>query len=397
MIAENKAEFFEQLNAELEKLGVEDNAELMSDLEEHFAEGERRGVPESEICRELGNIAAIARSCLDLKSSAINSMVARDVAHKKGVSLTKPGRSVPADPSLAAKNRESTENNPANEDVVRSYTPVHIREEEIPNSAPNVPPDLSGADSVPQGSGTASFAQSDTTNTSQNSTTNSSQNSTASSSQSNTESSSQSNTESSSQSNTANGGGAFEKIGRTVDDVCGKVGVALEEALNKAGQAVGKAGQTAGNAIGKAGDNVARTFSHDSLHRKRSSEHYSYSAKAKCSGIIDTSGLTPNTNSGRLVGELLLDIFLWIWLIPTFFSIVIAAYGGAIGLVGTGFLSIFGVDGFGSLNFVSRVLFAAGFFVLSTVVVRLAVWLTKLAVKLVKFIINRHIKAVYGI
>ena len=107
-IAENKQEFFEQLLRELQKLGLEDTGELMSDLEEHFAEGERRGIAESEICRDLGSIAEIARSCLDLKSTAINSMVARDVERKK-VSLTKPGRSVPADPSLAAPASKSAD------------------------------------------------------------------------------------------------------------------------------------------------------------------------------------------------------------------------------------------------------------------------------------------------
>ena len=116
MIAENKQEFFEQLQRELQKLGVEDTSELMSDLEEHFEEGERRGAAESEICRELGSIAEIARSCLDLKSTAINSMVARDVERKKGVSLTKPGRSVPADPSLSAAKKEAEDNSPQDRD-----------------------------------------------------------------------------------------------------------------------------------------------------------------------------------------------------------------------------------------------------------------------------------------
>lgn len=371
MIAENKEEFFEQLERELAKLGVEDTDELISDLGEHFAEGERRGLSEGEVCRELGNIAEIARSCLDLKSSAINSMVARDVSRKR-VSLTKPGRDVPADPSLAK---------PQDSDVVRSFTPEHIAEEVIPGASA-----AASSQETVSSQDTASSANS----SSENSGTNIGATSGSAAPQG------------AESSKTTSSGGTFEKIGRTVDAACDKAGKALGEAFGKAEDAIGKAGTTVNDALRKTGKSV---FSPSDSYRENISGDKQGSLpiqnkKAKTKGggkFIDTSELQPNVNGGRLAGEIVLDVLLWLWLVPVVFAGVITLFAGWIALVGVGVGSLLGMIGFGKFAIQSRVLFMLGFWALSAGVFCLAATLIKPAVSLVGYIIRRHIRAVYDI
>lgn len=349
MIAENKAEFFEQLQRELEKLGVEDTGELMVDLEEHFAEGERRGVPEAETCRELGNIAEIARSCLDLKSTAINSMVARDVQRKKGVSLTKPGHSVPADPSLAAPEQTI----PVND--LPSYTPEHISEEIYPNA---VNSNTSGGAASAGEAGSAETVGSESA-------------------------------DSSASGGSPNGtdGGTFEKVGKAVDVAFDKAGKALNDALNKAGAAVGAF-------------RPSDSYREHVNNGKNGGEIPPQYTKVKGNGgskFVDTSGMTPNVNGGRLAGEILLDVFLWSWLIPLIFSLVIAAFGVGVGMIVGGIQCIIGNSVFVQFKFITRVLFMLGFFNLSAAVFCLAPMLLKGSVGLVKNVIARHLRAIYDI
>lgn len=370
MIAENKQEFFEQLERELERLGVEDSTELMSDLEEHFAESERRGVPESETCRELGSIAEIARSCLDLKSEAINSMVARDVVRKR-VSLKKPGRSAPADPTLAAETHEDA----ADEDCVRSYTPEHIREEEMPSA----PQSDTGANigTAAEDSIGASGAES---------------------SQSTESSSSGTNVGATSGSAAPQGAekcGVFERIGRTVDAACDKAGEAVNKAWNKAEKK-----------INQKTNEAERRFRPSDSYRKNVNNKRSggdippqfQKAQTKGGGkFVDTTGLTPNVNGGRLIGELILDVLLWLWLIPTVFALAFAAIAGAVALVVIGVICILGQFDFTPFHFVTRLLFSLGFWNLSACAVCLGVAIFKGAISLVKHVLGRHLKAIYDI
>lgn len=372
MIAENKQEFFEQLKQELQRLGVEDSTELIADLEEHFAESERRGVPESETCRELGSIAEIARSCLNLKSEAINSMVARDVVRKK-VSLTKPGRSVPADPSLAAAPDSEQK---ANEDCVRSYTPEHISEEVIP-PAPQSIPNANIGTSANVGADSADDATSSPNGTNIGATSGSAAPQSAESSQS---------------------GGTFERIGRTVDAACDRAGEAVNKAWSKAESALNKAGTKINGA--------AQSFRPSDSYRenvnksKRSGDVPPQTIKVKTKGggkFIDTSGLKPNVNGGRLVFEIVLDILLWIWLIPTVFALAIGFFGGALGLVGIGIICVFGKFEFAQYHLITRILFTLGFCNLAALVFMLGTAIIKGAISLAKYVIERHIKAIYDI
>lgn len=370
MIAENKTEFFEELERELRKLGVEDTSELMADLEEHFAEGERRGLSESEVCRELGSISEIARSCLDLKSSAINSMVAHEVTRKKAVSLTKPGRDIPADPSLAK---------PREDDHVRSFTPEHIAEEVIPGSSQSTESSQSG-DTGAEGSqsGNVGAAGSQNAEGSQNESTGAA----------------------GSQSEKA--GGTFERLGKKVDAACDKAGKALNGAFEKAESALDKAGDKVNGALRKTGKTI---FSPSDSYRENISASKrgnipEQRVKIKTEGggkFIDTSKLTPNVNPGRLVGEIILDVLLWSWLVPVVFALVVALFAGSVGLVGIGIGSLLGQAGFGHYEIQSRVLFMCGFLALAVGVFCLAMTLVKPAVSLGGYVVRRHIRAVYDI
>lgn len=393
MIAENKQEFFEQLERELQRLGVEDSSELIFDLEEHFAEGTRRGESESEICRELGSIAEIARSCLDLKSSAINSMVARDVSRKR-VSLTKPGRSVPADPSLAPNAINSEQK--AEEDCVRSYTPEHIAEETVPSSGSAAGSfNQSGAFGYSEQSGAAGSPNQSGTASSPN------QSGAASSPNQSGAASSPNQDGAAGSPNQSSANGTFEKIGKTVDEVCDKAGKALNQALGKAESAIGKAGEKVGEKVNAAAGTFRPSDSYRSkVNRDKHADIPPQSAEVKTKGksvFVDTTGLQPNVNLARLIKEIILDVLLWIWLIITLFAIVVACFAGTVALVVCAVSFVFGPGYLGEYRLITRILFGLGILCLSGVSANLGGLLKNPAVALVKYVISRHLKAIYDI
>lgn len=370
MIAENKAEFFEQLQRELEKLGVEDTGELMGDLEEHFAEGERRGIPEAEICRELGSIAEIARSCLDLKSTAINSMVARDVERRR-VSLTKPGYSVPADPSLAAGNTI-----PVDGADLPSYTPEHISSEVYPDPA-QIPPQF-GANVGSGGAAGENSADIGSDNA-------------------NVSGESSANAGGGTENENADGG-TFEKVGKVVDGALDKAGKALNDALGKAGGAVNGALNKAGSVVGafRPSDSY-REHVNNSRDGGEIPPQYTKAEGHGGSEFVDTSNLKPNVNGGRLAFEIILDVFLWSWLIPVVFSLVLALGTAAIGLTVIAIECFLGKYDFAQFKFITRVLFSVGFINITAAVFCLACLAVKAPIAFVKKIISRHIRAIYDI
>ncbi len=449
MIAENKQEFFTQLNVELERLGIEDSEELLADLEEHFAESERRGVPESETCRELGSISEIARSCLDLKSEAINSIVARDVMHKK-VSLRKPGRSVPADPSLA-DGSENGAGDFANSDTVREYTPVHLSEEIYPNangvggaenltnnstdgsangaggftnnagSFPNSAGDFANSDTVREytpvhlseeiypnanGVGGAENLANNSADGSANgaggfannagSFPNSAGNFTSNGADGTTGGSANGadgfNNSADNSQNGAGGNGTFERIGRTVDAACGAAGAAVGKAWNKVEETLRK---KADEQNFRPSDSYRKNVNRDS-HGEIPPQFTKAKPKSG-GGFVDTSGLQPNVNFARLLGEIFLDILLWSWLIPVVFALSLAAFCAAIGVFCIGITCLLGMFDFAPYHFITRLLFSLGFLCLTVCLIFLGMLIFKGAVALVKRVFGRHLKAVYNI
>lgn len=411
MEANNKREFFELLDAELNRVGIDDTAEIAADFEEHFANSAASGLSEAEACHRLGDIREIVRGYLNLESSRINSMVARDVERKR-VSLTKPGHSVPADLSLMDA-RDA-----ANSDNVRSYTPNHISPEIYPNQSESVHSSAnanmnSGFGSNPQGVNFAS--QSANTNNANSANPNAGAASQTTSNQSVAD--------------------AFSGAGKAIADAAKITGQAIADAFSTSGvkDAVKSAGKSAANAVKTASQSAAEAVSkakseHEHKHnqkqknnsvphpndefRENNNQNHmgtipKQTGKAKnIKGgfkFVDVSTLKPNVNTGKLIGVILLDIFVWWWLIVTLAAIAISLFAAAMKCI---FYSSFGglfgslFDGvLGMLNpaFVTRIFLFIGFISLGVALVCVAWWTAKLLARLVVFIINSHIKAIYDI
>lgn len=449
MTANNKKEFFGLLENELMRIGIEQTDDIFADFEEYFSDSKLRGISEENAAANLGDIKEIARGYLDFKSSQINSMVARDVERKK-VSLTKPGRSVPADLSLMKG--DTSFKNVQNSDCVRSYTPKHFSEEIYPNSQPN----STGANKS-QGSQSVNNGANNGNN---------------------------SNSANTSAGINQNGGNAFVNLGRALGTAAKAAGKAIADsgvkeavydagksaadviknvghnaadaaknaghnaanAAKNAGQSAASAAKNAGhnaaNAAGNIGSNIRQAaggFSsinqsvtpavnvsgaanvqdimpnggaqYQSVPHPSNSfrQHNTSSAKgtippqhtkAKTSGaykFIDVSNMEMNVNVGRLVGAILLDLFVWIWVVPAVIGIVFAEALGALQLVKMVFVSFFGGGVFHYQYFLTRVFLSTAFGALSLMLVCLGVWTVKLFIRLCVFIINLHIRALYDI
>jgi len=418
MKAKNKKEFLEQLGKELDRIGIEDTEEIFADFEEHFADSAMQGISEEETAERLGDVKEIARSYLNLESSRINSIIARDVEHKKGVSLTKPGRSVPADLSLL-KGKEA-----ADSDCVRSYTPEHISEEIYPNAA-------NGGDKSGSSFGSnVSFNGNSNVNSGANNGVNYSgaggANGYAQSG------------EGVSAAGDQTVAGAFSNAGRAALDAAKITGQALADAFGQSGvkDAVIGAGKSAAEAVKTAGHSAAEAMrkakdEHErqqAEHAARQAEHAARQAdavprpndsfrenvnnnrkgtippqhkKAKTGAgykMIDASDMKVNINVGKFILALVLDCFVWSWLVPAFGSLIIGGcFGGALGLVGEAFMAIFSGLHYYEFYFPSRVLVAIGHFALALILVNVGIMLIKVFIKLFKFIINMHIRAIYDL
>lgn len=124
MTAKNKDDFLYQLHHELHRIGVDNNDDIIADFEEHFRASAEQGLSEEQTCEKLGDVKEIARSYVDIESTAINSILANAIEDARPhVSLTKPGR-------------EYSASEPMPMESIREITPEHITEEQIPLSQP---------------------------------------------------------------------------------------------------------------------------------------------------------------------------------------------------------------------------------------------------------------------
>lgn len=261
MEANNKREFFELLNAELNRVGIDDTAEIAADFEEHFSNSAASGLSESEACHRLGDIREIVRGYLNLESSRINSMVARDVERKR-ISLTKPGHSVPADLSLM------NARDAANSDNVRSYTPDHISSEIYPNQSKSVYSSPNSAN-VNMNSGNHPGSNPQGVNFS---------------SQSANMNSANPNAGTASQTSQNSGGtqnqsvaDAFSGAGKAIADAAKITGHAIVDAFSASGvkDAVKSAGRSAANAVKTASQSAAEAVSKAKTEHKHNQQSYS--------------------------------------------------------------------------------------------------------------------------
>ncbi len=387
MKATSKQEFFELLGYELNRIGIEDTSEIFVDFEEHFSDGFIRGIPESEIAEGLGDIKEIARSYLNLESSRLNSIMARDIERSK-ISLTKPGHSVPADLSLLKDDNSASQNikDIMNSDNIRSYTPEHLSEEIYPQ-APTSTPSFQG--SASQGtSGTGSSSQSVGGNGA------------------------------ASAAKEKSVADAFSEAGRAAVDAAKVTGHAIADAFAQSNvkSKMSEAGKTAAEAVKTAGKSAAEAINkarseHEQKHAQRNSAASNNSevypgatgatgantGKSKkrkpFSRISDFKGMKADLNSEKLVVAIVLDIFLWSWLLPMIAGLLIAMFFGG--------LNVMFEEGFGAFRnnyyYISKLFLCTGFCSLGAIICLFAAWLIKQFLKLVKYVVILHYKAVYNV
>ena len=395
MITNSKNDFFQQLEYELERIGINLTDDIKADFEEHFTECADEGVSEEEAAKRLGDVKEIARNYLNLESTRINSMVARDIERK--VSLTKPGHSVPADLSLI---KEKDEQAAINSDCVREYTPEHLSEEIFPQSQ----------NSQKQNNFTYNSTENPQNNAERESARTASQN---------TENAE--NTEKAKSGN--NVADAFSTAGKAVADAAKITGSAIADAFGQMGvkEAVVNAGKSAADAVKTAGQTAAeavKTASHNAAEKAKNIPHPSDSCREhsnherkgtipdnqnnvtnkKGTYFIDVRGLKPNVNAGKLIVAIVLDVFVWSWL-------YIALIGIVFGLIAAGIQHIF-TSGIPAFLHTGRfvvyreivsLLFGIGNSSLGLIMSLVGVCLIKPLLKLLKFIVEMHIKAVYDL
>ena len=398
MTANNKEEFFTLLEFELKRIGVENYEEIKGDFEQHFAESAEQGIPEEETAFKLGDVKEIARNYLNLESSRLNSIIARDVENTgKKVSLTKPGQSVPADLSLMS-GRDIR-----NTDCVREYTPEHISEEIYPNRE-------NGTENTQSTSNVNTLPDSYFTNNSTTNSTTGSDNNFTTNSTTNTEN------------NTANAvADAFSNAGKAIGEAAKATGQALAEAFGKNGVkgAVINAGKTTADAVKTAGQSAAdavkkAAHKHDSsvptpnddFRENTNSSHNgtipegAANSKGQTSGgftFASIKGKEPNVNGSKLIGAIIMDLLLWSWLVPLIITGIVALFTAGLSVIiqyGVGTVT-------GSINFgyhlISRIFLCIGFCSLGALIVSISVNLVKPLIKLFKHIGMLHVKAIYDI
>lgn len=374
MKATSKQEFFDLLKYELNRIGIEDTADIFADFEEHFSDSAMQGIPEDKTAEQLGDIKEIARGYLNLESSRINSIIARDNERKK-VSLTKPGQSVPADLSLLNSARDI-----ANSDNIREYTPKHFSEEIYPNFA-----------KVTNGGNSQSSQNTQNSQKSQNT------------------------------QNAQNAQGnptvaeAFSQAGKAALDAAKVTGHALADAFGKNGvkEAVIGAGKSAADAVKNAGREAVNHVkgqnarkadgvphpkddfrANHSASRKGEIPPQNGNAKTGKFKFVDVTGQKMNINGGKLAGALLLDVFVWSWLLPVIFSLSVAIPGDlAISCCGEAFYTLFQ----SSYNFFSRIFLTIALLALAVILLCFLIKLVTLGLRLVRFVVNQHIRALYDL
>ena len=398
MVANNREDFLFQLHNELHRIGVDASSDIFSDFEEHFKASASEGVSEEETCRRLGDVKEIARSYIDIESSRINSIVAQAIeADRPHVSLTKPGRDVPADLNLIKDKEEK------NSEPLPEYTPQHFSAEIYPNaqsqSADNSQTGTAGANAY-----NANFSAN--------------------------ENGSQAGQTAQTEQPNQSLGDAFGAAGRAIGEAAKAAGHAIGEAFSAdAVKAAGRnAAEAAKNAGGVMADKVkAAAENAKNAHQANQAYHNArtedavprpsdnmrecssgsrqgeippqYGAKAgtgKGFSFNDIKGMKMNPSFGKLLGCVCLDLFVWVWLLAALAAIAVEVGLGGFGwCVGHGLHGIF--VGLGSYHIISRVFYGIGMISLGAILLLLGILLVKGIIKLVKHIVIMHVKALYDL
>ncbi len=394
MVAKDKNDFLFQLHNELHRIGIDADEEIFADFEEHFKYSREEGLSEEETCNRLGDVKEIARSYIDIESSRINSIVAQAIENDRPhVSLKKPGRDVPADLSLVNHSKEYAKSAEElkKEDTappIREYTPEHITDETAPKVHVNTPKFSVNGDQNAAGTQPA---------------------------------------DSVSNSDNPSGAAQSSAVPKPPIREYTPEHIAQEPEPPKPNQRQQNQ-QPGGNSVNYGGvriNNVnniggsaavnpgfSQTAGANSIPRQTNEhrEHYSNShkgtipkQKAKDKGIKwkdfkQFKDMTPNVNIGKLILQICLDVFIYIWALP--------ALGGAIGLffrhivIGvftSGFGAFFGGSGFEQYHFLSRIFLGSG--LVSGGVLLLCLWILMIKgfFHIIKAIVLAHFKAIYDL
>lgn len=403
-----------QLHNELHRIGVDASSDIFSDFEEHFKASANEGLSEEETCRRLGDVKEIARSYIDIESSRINSIVAQAIeADRPHVSLTKPGKDVPADLSLV-KDKEEKPSEPLPE-----YTPQHLSAEIYPNAQSQ---SAGGMQSAEGNAGTNTNAA------------NAGAGCTA-------DNSAQAGQAGQTGQPNQSLGDAFGAAGRAIGEAAKAAGHAIGEAFSadvvktagrNAAEAAKNAGRSAAEAAKNAGGAVADKVkaaaenarnahqTHQMYHNgqpetavprptdeareynstdRRGEIPPQYGTKAgtgKGFTFKDVKGMPLNPSFGKLFGCICLDLFVWSWLIA-----LLGAIAVEVGLGGFGWCVMHGLNGLfmglGSYHIISRVFYGIAMISLGVILLLLGILLVKGIIKLVKHIVLMHVKALYDL
>lgn len=421
MKATSKQEFFDLLGYELNRIGIEDTQEIFADFEEHFADGAMRGIPECVTADELGDIKEIARSYLNLESSRLNSIMARDVERSK-ISLTKPGHSVPADLSLVREEPQDIQD-VLNSDNIRSITPEHLTSEVYPQSVPESQQSVYGAADLNNSNTVQSNGLFDGADNAQNA------------GASFTEE--QSATQNASEKTV---GAAFSDAGKAAAEAAkvtghaiaeafssGKVKTAVTEAGKTAAEAVKTVSKSAADAITKAkadherrhnannsddisaadevGENENSTAQYSDKFSENAQSSVNFNSKKEkkssksekeekpFSKISDFKGMKADVDGGKLTIAIVLDVFVWSWLLPTIAGCVIAMFCWGCAVMGNSFDDAF----YSGFHWISELFLFAALLSLGAIIIVFSVYFVKKFLQLVKYVIIMHYKAVYNV
>ena len=348
MTPKSKGEFLFELHNELHRIGIDADDEIFADFEEHFNEGMEQGIPEEETCRRLGDPKEIARNYLEIRSSRINSLVADAIeANKPHVSLTKPGRNTPADISLAKP------------EPIREVTPEHIMTEEEAQALAAASRSAAAAAPIREVTPEHIAAEPEPAQK---------------------------------PSDILNSFLDEHKQSQTVREVTPEHIAAEETPQPEASQSAPQ-------------PEAPQSIPSPSNEREQdnSAERQGYVPPQSCKQVGDNGGMLDwaqlkgrktNVNMSKLIPQLILDCCVFTWLIPTLASIAFGVGSGGVAVISSGVGALFGATAY---VFMSRIFLAIGLVSLGCIMILGAACIIKGIVKIIKKLIENHIKAIYDL
>lgn len=339
MTANNKEDFLFKLHTELHRIGVDNNEDIFADFEEHFRASAEQGYTEEETCARLGDVKEIARSYVDIESTAINSILANAIEDSRPhVSLRKPGRDVPA----ASAPVEQAPQQPVTTEQtapIREITPEHIAVEPAPSSATSMPKvNISKPVQTEQPSYTAQPSQ--------------------------------------------------QPVREVTPQHTAQEPAAAQSVPTPSATETAKSGTTTPQDTRTEAQKQPRDTSHQAeLPPQTETEKQGFS-------FADIKGRNLDINIGKLVTQICLDLFVYSWALPALATLIISFISAAV--IGTGAAAIAQFAS-GHFHILSRIFLATGLGSLCVLMTTLGIKMVKGFIHIIKSIVIAHIKALYDL